>query len=141
MAEHFIIVERDSRLRDIGVFTGQIQIVDTRLYAIDGIPMQAMDGVSSPEIEHTFLFNFAHTAWRFAMQFEPHWDCAAARYLGARRWVVRKDLHFFPGEVRHGLDVPNPIQTGRYWIPQEALMAATAEGYEQGRRSALAEMS
>jgi hypothetical protein len=142
MIQRFIIVERDTMLRDCGVFTGQVQIVESRHRYLDDereVPMQAMDGLSSPDIEHAFLFNAAWTAWRYAMQFEPHWDTTAGRYLGHRRWEVRKDLDYFSGEVRHGLAVKNTNEYAKAWIPQEAIIAATASGFEQGRRSVIAE--
>lgn len=140
----FIIVERDTSLKDVGVFTGQIQIVPTKLFFLDDaktIPLQAMDGVSSPDLEHAFVFNSAAIAWRFAMQFEPHWNAGAGRYWGARRWVVRRDLAFFPGECHHGINVSKAELNANSasWIPQEALLAATASGFEQGRQSALLE--
>jgi len=139
--ENFIIVERDLDLRDSGVFTGQIQIVETRLMLFeDGRPIQSIDGIASPHIEHAFVFHSAWTAWRFAMQFEPHWDAGRRRYWGFRRWVARRDGDFFPGECRHGINAPNPCIHGKTWIPHEAIMAAAADSFEQGRRSALAEM-
>lgn len=145
MSGKFIIVERDQLLKDCGVFTGQIQIIDTRLMFHDvekTIPFQAMDGVSSPDIEHAFLFNAVATAWRFAMQFEPHWNAAARRYFGARRWVARRDGDYWPGECRIGADARRAAINGYAagWIPHEAIIAATERGYEQGRQSALLEM-
>lgn len=140
MSDSFIIVERNLHLKDAGVFTGQIQIVDTRLMRHhDGRFHQGIDGISSPDIEHAFLFHTTWSAWQFAMRFEPHWDDERQRYWGFRRWVARKDGDYFPGECRIGADAPNPVRSGASFIPQEAIMAATAAGFEQGRRSALAE--
>lgn len=140
MSEKFIIVERDANLCDAGVFTGQIQIVDSRM-VIDGHgPLQVMDGIGSPDLEHAFLFNTAWDAWRFAMRFQPIWDAARQRFLGHRRWAVRKDGDYFPGECKHGIDARNPVISGKAWIPQEMLIAAVADGYNQGRASALAEI-
>ena len=143
-SDRFIIVERDISLRDIGVFTGQIEIVDYHLRFWDSerqLPMQGMSGVSSPDIEHAFIFNSAWTAWRYAMQFQPHWDEQRNRYWAARRWEARRDLDYFPGECRHGAALRNPCLHGRAWIPQEALIAATSDGFQQGRASALKEIS
>lgn len=133
MSGKFIIVERDICLRDCGVFTGQIQIVDSRL-DIEGCgPLQVMDGISSTDIEHAFLFNSTWDAWRFARQFQPHKECAVAR------WVARKDGDYFPGECRHGVNAPNPTSPTKNWIPHEMIVAAAERGYQQGRSSALAE--
>jgi len=137
----FIIVERDSSLKDCGVFTGQVQIVDSRMVLDDIGPLQVMDGVSSPDIEHAFLFNTAWDAWRFARQFQPIWCEQAQRFHGWRRWVARKDGDFFPGECRHGVDAHNPLIHGTHWIPQEAIIAATQMGYERGRQAVLTEMA
>jgi len=139
MADKFIIVERDYHLKDCGVFTGQIQIVDSRMVIGDLGPLQVMDGVSSPEIEHAFLFNTAWDAWRYSKQFQPVFDKQTNRFCGFRRWVPRRDGDYFPGECRHGLEPIDPTLAGRSWIPQEALIAATQDGYERGRRSAFVE--
>lgn len=143
MSSGFIIVERDRNLKDCGVFTGQVQVVDYHLHHWDEereLPMQGMDGISSPDIEHAFLFSAAWTAWRFAMQFEPHWDIEQRRYLGHRRWEARKDGDYFPGECRHGLAARNSSIHGKHWIPQEAIIAAAAEGFVQGQESARREL-
>jgi hypothetical protein len=141
MAGKYIIVEKDVELKDFRVFTGQIQIVDSRLVIPEYGPLQVMDGVGSPDIEHAFLFNTGWDAWRFAMQFQPIWDQQLLKFWGFRRWVARKDGDYFPGECRQGVDAPNPIQHGKSWIPQEALIAATAEGFQQGHASARREMT
>ncbi len=144
MSKKFIIVERDVELKDCGVFTGQIQLIETRLIFIDDeqtMGCQAMDGVASQDIEHAFLFHDPATAWRYAMLFEPHWDASAKRYHAARRWVARRDGDYFPGEERVGTDV-KMTNFNRYavnWIPHEAILAATQRGYEQGRESAALE--
>jgi hypothetical protein len=144
MTDRFIIVQRDLQMRDSGVFTGQIQVVDYHMHFWDAdrsVPMQGMDGVASPDIEHAFIFNAAYSAWRYAMQFEPHWDGERNRYWGFRRWEARKDLDFFPGEVHHGLALRNPCIHGKVWIPQEALIAATQEGFKLGEASARRELA
>lgn len=136
----FIVVERDLFLKDVGVFTGQIQIVETRLIVNEaGEPLQASDGVSSPDIEHAFLFNVAAIAWRYAMSFEPHWDQEGKRYVAFRRWIVRKDLEFFPGECVHR-QVPIGMYTGA-GNEREMIMRARLEGYEQGRESMRRELA
>ena len=132
----FIVVEIDTQLKDCGVFTGQVQIVESRMIVGDYGALQVMDGVSSRDIEHAFLFNMAWDAWRFAMQFQPHWNAEANRFWGFRRWRVRRDGDYFPGECRQGVDVGNPMQHGKTWIPQEALLAAASDSLEQGYRSA-----
>ena len=135
----FIIVERDSNLKDCGVFTGQVQIVDSKMVIDDVGALQVMDGVSSPDLEHAFLFNTAWDAWRFARQFQPIWCSEEQRFHGFRRWVARKDGDYFPGECRQGIDAHSPLMPGKNWIPQEAIIAATQMGYERGRESVFTE--
>jgi hypothetical protein len=136
----FIIVERDMMLKDCGVFTGQIQIIETKLMSDGaGNQVQASDGISSPDIEHAFLFHFAARAWHYAMGFEPHWDEDRKRYFAFRRWIVRKDGEYFPGECVHRQE-PIGDYTGA-GIAREMLMRARMDAFEQGRESALRELS
>lgn len=141
MSGKFIIVERDDRMKDRGVFTGQIQVVDSHMFMDEerSCALQCIDGIASPDIEHAFLFHTPWDAWRFAIQFQPHWDTERNRFWGFRRWVARNDGNFFPGEIRHGSDVHNPT-LGRHFVPHEMIIAATADGFKQGRQSVLAEM-
>jgi hypothetical protein len=135
----YIIVERDILLKDCGVFTGQIQIISTRLRFHDnGEGFQAPDGVSSPHIEHAFVFHCPGTAWRHAMNFEPHWDESRKRYWAFRRWVVRSDGQYWPGESAH-IQAPIGPSVGNMNV-RELIMRASLTGFEQGYESARREL-
>jgi hypothetical protein len=141
MATGYIIVERDVFLKDRGVFTGQIQIVDSPFRFHDDaktVPFQVTEGVWSTDIEHAFVFNSSATAWRHAMNFEPHFDRDRNRYWAARRWVVRKDGEFCPGQAIHKQE-PLGLYAGLS-NDRELMLRAMMQSFEQGQQSARREM-
>lgn len=94
-----ILVRRDYRLRDVGVFTGRMTCIESGYEITDGQFTIKGDPEISEHIEHAFIFPGAWQAWRWADRMLPHPDWPLKR-IEFMSWDVRPigDFHF--GEVR-----------------------------------------
>lgn len=96
----YIIVRRDRNLKDEGVLTCTLSLLD-----VDGFVR--VEPTVSPHIEHAFVFPDPFTAYhwldRLPLDIQQHGHAASSL-----QWSVREDGDYDPGEVKTTLKVVRP---------------------------------
>lgn len=95
----FILVKRDAGFRDLGVFTGRMQLVDSKYEFWPGCPMVMGEAEISEHVEHAFIFSHPWPAWLWADRLIPD-SGFRLKTIEFMSWDVRPQGELYLGEIR-----------------------------------------